>query len=260
MKASSFARVRNLCRLYWHTSRRTLMRLYLGLTAFYLVKTPLLYILNRVMIVEFEGFSRLMYTYNHFISWVFGLVCLSYLFAFLHRRTAATAILCLPATNAEKFLTRVVLGTLAIVCVFKLAELSSGVVHVAVIAALDMLAGNGYSPDAANYYLATVFWPFNLLSRGFALTKVLSEYAILLMVASWLTSVFTFSGILFRRHGWALSFVFIAALWLMAYFAIRAFGIPETKTFDACVIALCLLFALLNYYFAYRAFCRAQIH
>ena len=113
MKNLSFNRIWQLIRYYWRTEKKLYLRLFLGLVALYLIIGLILHIFAHLFSIDDFGIFRMLFN-EEWIFWGFILICTARMFYVLEKKQTATTFLSLPASNIEKYLSRVVYATISI--------------------------------------------------------------------------------------------------------------------------------------------------
>ena len=182
----------------------------------------------------------------------------SRLFAMLISKRGAIDFLSLPAGNAEKFISRVIYGTLGLVLTAALASLTAGCICFLFIWTMESLSGKPFPADALRYYLGPDFrllggpWKADWGARAIL-------QGLFLVIAIWarILSLFTWAGLQVRRYGWVLGAGLVLAYIVIVELAQQIFGFTPVQA-RPYVLAT-LLLAPVFYYLAYRAFCHARI-
>lgn len=250
MKNNNFSLLRTgqLIRFYWMNERKLWLWLYLGLTALFVFKEP---IVNVVFHMGGPGLDA-------FLTGLFLCIGTSWLFSMLFTKRGAIDFLSLPAGNAEKFISRIVYGTLGLVLTAALANLTAGCICFLFIWMMESLSGNPFPADALRYYLRPDFrllggpWSPNC-GAGFIFRSLLS----IILIWALILSLFTWTGLLVRRYGWVVGVALVLAYVLIVELAHQIFGFMPVQFRP--FVAATLLLAPVFYYLAYRAFCHAKI-
>lgn len=250
MKNNNFSLLRTgqLIRFYWMNEHKLWLWLYLGLAALLVFKETLA---NVVFHLGGPGWDVL-------LTGLFLCIGASRLFAMLISKRGAIDFLSLPAGNAEKFISRVIYGTLGLVLTAALASLTAGCICFLFIWMMESLVGNPFPTDALRYYLGPDFrflgGPFEADMGAQAIFQGLS-----FVIAIWalLLSLFTWAGLQARRYGWVVGVCLVLACILIAELAQQIFGFAPEKA-RPYILAIPLL-APVFYWLAYRAFCHAKI-
>ena len=268
MFSFSFHRAADLIRLYCHIERRNAVRLYLALTAICLGKEPLFALLSHTVFATFSASfqtdARGLLS-DRLICYVFSLVVLSFLFSFLHRKSGAIAALTLPATNAEKFWSRILFGIVGMIVVVNLAMLTSGIISWIFVFTMDTLFSS--DPSYWNYLRHYVQDHFGLVYMIFysslsivIIMKMLLAYH---FVAFFCISFAILASLVFRRLNWLYGILLFIALY--AFFFVLSLVFHDWwcqlggHVQDYILISAMLGIAIANFIVAYRAFCRTQI-
>ncbi|MBQ7181478.1 MAG: hypothetical protein IJR87_09320 [Bacteroidaceae bacterium] len=250
MKNNTFSllRVGQLIRFYWMNERRLYLWLYLGLTALFVFKEPLANVV----------FHAPGPAWNALLTSLFLCIGTSLLFAMLFTKRGAIDFLSLPAGNAEKFISRIVYGTLVLVLIAALANLTANCICLLFIWMMESLVGHPFPTDAANYYLRPDF----LLLGGPWHTGSEARIVILFLLNAtflWtlILSLFTWTGLQVRRYGWAVGVLLILAFILLVELSRQIFCYTpaQARPFLKAIQILALVF----YYLAYRAFSRSEV-
>ena len=251
MKSNTFSLLRTgqLIRFYWMNERKLCLRLYLGLTALLVFKEPL------VNVVFYSQDP----VWNNITTSLFLCISASWLFPMLFTKRGAIDFLSLPAGNAEKFISRIIYGTLGLVLTAALANLTAGCICFLFVWMMELLSGNHQFPaDALRFYLKPEFMllggPFKA-DRG---ARAIFQ-GLLFAIALWtlILSLFTWTGLQVRRYGWVLGVCLILAYALIVELVHQIFGFTALQTRPYMLATL--LLAPVFYYLAYRAFCHAKI-
>ncbi len=250
MKNNNFSLLRTgqLIRFYWLNERKRWLWLYLGLTALLVFKEPLV---NVVFHLGGPGLDA-------FLTGLFLCIGASWLFSMLFTKRGAIDFLSLPAGNAEKFISRIVYGTLGLVLTAVLANLTAGCICFLFIWMMESLSGNPFPADVLRYYLRP---DFRLLGGPFkadwGAQTIFLDLSFVISIWALVLSLFTWAGLLVRRYGWVLGVCLVLAYILIAELAQQIFGFTPVQA-RPYVLAT-LLLAPVFYYLAYRAFCHARI-
>ena len=262
MKTLSFTNIRKLIRYYWQTEKHTYLRLYLGLTGLYLIKYLLHYIMNQVF--QSGEIEMLRYIFNdEWIFWGFILICTARMFYVLENKQTATTFLSLPASNMEKYLTRVVYATIGIYLLALAARLTANTIDSIPL----LFDSNGKD---FGYILRYEILPGSWIISSIQFVGAQTIFDIIRVVtwaiffALWPWSLFTLSGLLFRRHGWLwaipILFIGVSFFGLCLYTMIHNNWNKEQHLYYFTIMMLTVLIpTIFNYWFAYRCFCKAQV-
>ncbi len=250
-----------LWRFYWRTEKYQYLRLFLICFAIFLVKVAILdFILMRISSVAY-GYSQ--YALIHQIYWIGTLILISYLFDAIHHKQRAISYLSLPASNAEKFLSRFIMGVVGVPILVNVALLAGNVVVTLFLGTMDTLAGN--QPEWMKIFFYYCLYG-NLANAVMCDTSFLSYFIYNLfwsyMMALAFYSFFIWFGIAFRRAGWIYATIIIFVLMAILVFVLDFMGLLHQR---APLIARMMwsygvpLLSIPFTYLAYRSFCRAQI-
>ena len=247
--------IKKLISYYWRTEKKLYLRLYLGLVAIYLFKSVLFFFFGRIFSMEEIG-GILLVLNDEWIFWSFILICTSRMFVALEKKQTAITLLALPASNMTKFLTRVVYATLGIYLLALAARLTVNVIN-----SIPLFFDDNWPLE---YILRYQIFPGHWVIAGLQVTgpgaifSALSVIVFAMAFALWPWSLFTLFGLLFRRHGW---------LWaipvLFVCISIFAISVRVSNLSDEAIMSITfgiiITLSLLNYWLAYRCFCRAQV-
>lgn len=262
MEKTFLSQVGHLLRYYWRTEKHLYLRLYLGLAAFFLLKSLLLWFFGRLFSIE--QLRSIFFVFNdEWVFWGFILICAAHMFSSLETKQRATTFLALPADNLAKFLSRVVYATLGIWLLAFAARVSAN--FIACLPALfDTLFMNGKLTLSQIVFglILPGSWVYHPVFPDFL--GFLLYISMATLMALWPWSLFTLCGVLFRRHGWLWA---IPALFVGGFVAYTIFEVAIDRTWSAhhrtLALLLFSLFVLLpsafNYWLCYRCFCRAQV-
>lgn len=250
MKNNNFSLLRTgqLIRFYWMNERKLWLWLYLGLTALFVFKEPLVNVV----------FHRAGPAWDALLTGLFLCIGASRLFAMLFSKRGAIDFLSLPAGNAEKFISRVIYGTLGLVLTAALASLTAGCICFLFIWMMESLVGNPFPAYALRYYLKPDFrllggpWKADWGARA-----IFQGLFLVIAIEVLILSLFTWAGLQVRRYGWVVGVCLVLACILIAELAQQIFGFTAVQARPA-VIAI-LFLAPVFYWLAYRAFCQAKI-
>jgi len=254
-----------LMRYFWRTEKHLYKRLFLGLAAFYVFKSILFWLLARFFSLEY---TRGLYIFfnDEWVFWGFILISAAYMFASLGHKQTATTTLVLPASNLEKYLSRVVYATVGIWLLAFVARVTAHVItSIPMLIDTLFLGGEVSLRQIVFGYILPGQWV--LFSSYWGTTPLLGFLRYFFMtstMALWPWSVFTLSGLLFRRNGWLWA---IPTLFVGVGIAYLVFEKLISKTWasehDTLLIllfaAVVYLFSAFNYWLGYRCFCRAQV-
>ena len=109
----SFRHMLQLVRYYWRTEKHLYLRLYLGLIGIYVFLSLFSRILSRFFTPSQMSAVFIIFNFE-WIFWGFILISMAHMFSSLDTKQQATTFLSLPASNLEKFISRVVYVTLGI--------------------------------------------------------------------------------------------------------------------------------------------------
>ena len=137
---NTISNILQLWRFYWRTEKYQYLRLFLICFAIFLVKVAILdFILMRMSSAAY-GYSQ--HALIHQIYWIGTLILISYLFDAIHHKQRAISYLSLPASNAEKFLSRFIMGVVGVPILVNVALLAGTIVVTLFLGTMDTLAGN----------------------------------------------------------------------------------------------------------------------
>ena len=261
----SFRHMLRLMRYFWRTEKHLYKRLFLGLVAFYVFKSMLFWLAGRFFSLEY---TRGLYVFfnDEWVFWGFILISAAYMFASLGRKQTATTTLVLPASNLEKYLSRVVYATLGIWLLAFAARVTAHVItSIPMLIDTLFLGGEVSLRQIVFGYILPGQWV--LFSSYWGTTPLLGFLRYVFLsgtMALWPWSVFTLSGLLFCRNGWlwAIPTLFVGVG--IAYFVFEKL-ISKTWAWEhdtllmLLFVAVIYLFSAFNYWLGYRCFCRAQV-
>ena len=256
----SFHHMLQLVRYYWRTEKHLYLRLFLSLVAVYVFKSLLFWIIGRFFSVS--QMSGIFILFNdEWIFWGFILVCMAHMFSSLSSKQRATIWLALPASNLEKFLSRVVFATLGIWLLAFAARVTANFISVIPIF-FDTLVMNG------NLSLSQIFLRFVLPGTwsvfSVGIVGFFHHVAGTAIIALWPWSLFTLCGVFFRRNGWLWAVpMFFVGVFVLYLFLEKVLGTAwahdHDVLFDVLFAAILLLPSAFNYWLCYRCFRRAQV-
>ena len=261
----SFRHMLQLVRYYWRTEKHLYLRLYLGLVGIYLFLSILSFILARFFSPsQMSGIFMIFNT--EWIFWGFILISMAHMFSSLETKQRATTLLTLPASNLEKFVTRVVYVTLGIWLLAFAARVTANFFG-AILLIFDTLFMNGEWTLSQIFYYRILPGSWSVFFLNYGPTFILGFLKYVLWVslfALWPWSLFTLFGLLFRRHGWlwAIPVLFVG---VFAAYLIFEMSIDQTwaREHDVLLMWLFAAFILLpsafNYWLSYRCFRRSQV-
>lgn len=265
METISLKRIGLLMRFYWRTEKKRYLRLFLTFLAIFLVKTAVIEFILMHINADVYNLSR--YTLTQWIFFGGIVIVLSFLFDAVHHKQRAIDALCLPANNAEKFLSRLILGLVGVPLIVHVALLAATTVVVLFLGTMDSLAGN--QPDweriFSYYYAMPWFYDVRNAFHGFdtishVVQRLFWENKFELVFYTF----FIWFGTAFRRMGWVYAFIAFFVVVALCVFAYEVVGIRNThllvshtsiKSLLYCFLFLSIPFTLL----AYHSFCRSQI-
>ncbi|MBQ9665191.1 MAG: hypothetical protein IJV33_01785 [Bacteroidaceae bacterium] len=265
METISLKRIGLLMRFYWRTEKKRYLRLFLTFFAIFLVKTAVIEFI--FMHINADVYNLSHYALTQWIFWGGIVIVLSFLFDAVHHKQRAIDALCLPANNAEKFLSRLILGLVGVPLIVNVALLAATAVVVLFLGTMDSLAGN--QPDweriFSYYYAQTWFTDLRNTFYGFgSISNVVRSIFWDNMFALVFYTFFIWFGTAFRRLGWVYAFIAFFVVVALCVFTYEVAGIRDTHLFASpastkaifsCILLLSLPFTVL----AYHSFCRAQI-
>lgn len=255
MKNQSFTNIWQLVRYYWRTEKKLYLRLYLGLVALYLFVWLIISIFQHLLSIDqFAGFNMVLN--EEWIFWGFILICTARMFVALEKKQTAITLLALPASNRVKFLTRIIYATLGIYLLALMARCTANV-----LVNIPLFFDDQWPLEyILRYQIFPGHWVIASIhgSGTYTLFHALSIILWATAFALWPWSLFTLFGLLFRRHGWLWA---IPALFMgVSLFAVvmKALNCDSNVEY-VIILGTIIIFSLLNYWLAYRCFCRAQI-
>ena len=262
----SWKSVASLFRLYWLTERGRWARIFLGITAIFLVKEPILTLLNATIFKnpDYGFLSNLRYVLSfRILFYVICLLLLSGLFARLHRKPTAIAALTLPASNARKFWSRIAYGTVCTFVVAELALLANGILSWMFVAGMDALTGVPFTWDYPRYYFTGNFAWIAYLSSSQP-GRWLIVFLVWSLVCAYFASLAILSSLLFRRRSWLYGIGIFLAFYGCMFFVARSsvgewFRALDSNAEDALALAFLACLTLVNAFIGYRTFCRAHL-
>lgn len=250
MKNNNFSLLRTgqLIRFYWLNERKLCLWLYLGLTALFVFKEPVFNV-----VFHFAGPA-----WNTVLTGLFLCIGASWLFSVLFTKRGAIDFLSLPAGNAEKFISRIVYGTLGLALIAVLANLTGNCICFLFIWMMESLCGNPFPADAAAYYLRPDFMLLGGPWDAACGARIIFR-SLLGAISIWglILSLFTWTGLLVRRYGWVLGACLVLAYALLLELSRQIFGFTPAQARPFLIATLFL--SPVFYYLAYRAFCHARI-
>ncbi|MBQ9637756.1 MAG: hypothetical protein IJV36_07705 [Prevotella sp.] len=261
----SFRRMWQLTRYYWRTEKKTYLRLFLGLVAVYVFKSVFFWFLGRYFSIESIRYFLMLFN-DEWIFWGFILISMAHMFPWLQSKQRATTFLALPASNMEKFLSRVVYATLGIwLLAFVGRATGNGIT--AIPALIDTLFLNGkltLSWILQRSILPATWTIFSADTGGLFILWALKFLLLTGLIAIWPWSLFTLFGVLFRRNGWlwAIPVLFVGVFIAYLIFDVsigHTWLVQHNTLFFLLFSAFSLLPAAFNYWLSYRCFSRAQV-
>lgn len=247
--------IKKLISYYWRTEKKLYLRLYLGLVAIYLLKIVLFFFLGRIFSMQEIG-GILMVLNDEWIFWGFILICTSRMFVALEKKQTAITLLALPAGNMTKFLTRVVYATLGIYLLALAARCTVNLFN-----SIPLFFDENWPLEhILRYQIFPGHWVIAGLhiSGPSTLFNVLTILVVATAFALWPWSLFTLSGLLFRRNGWlwAIPVLFVCISIFVIF--VRVSNLSD-EAIMSITFGIIITLSLLNYWLAYRCFCRAQV-
>ena len=261
MKNLSFNNIQKLMRYYWRTEKRLYLRLFLGLVALYLIIDLILAIFARLFSAKvFSTFS--IFFNKEWIFWGFILICTARMFYVLEKKQTATTFLSLPASNLEKYLSRVIYATIGIFLLALAARLTANTI-MSIPLFFDDNWPLGY---ILRYQIFPGTWIISSISFNtpYFLLKIFVIILWATLFAIWPWSLFTLFGLLFRRHGWlwALPVLFIGVslfAFVMYTMADNNWNYQQHTHFRTLITITIIIPTIFNYWLAYRCFRRSQV-
>lgn len=262
---NTISNILKLIRFYWRTEKKQYLKLFLMFFAIFLVKTAVIDFIFMYINADVYNFSH--YAFKQWIYWGGILVTLSYLFDAVHHKQRAIDTLCLPANNAEKFLSRLILGLVGVPLIVNVALLAATTVVVLFLGTMDSLAGNQpeWERIFSYHYAMTWFYDVRNALHGYgSISNVVQSIFWENKLALVFYTFFIWFGTAFRRMGWVYAFIAFFVVIALGVFTYEVVGIRNThllasqtsvKTLFYCFLFLSIPSTLL----AYRSFCRAQI-
>lgn len=253
-KTESFnlRRFAHVLRYDFTTGLRSMLWFSLGMVVLYLLLFGLFHNLQHAMGPENppEMNEFLMKTVIHemtvaalFVAYLFVLGASCTLFLGVQRKAPRTVLLMLPASNAEKFLSRWVF-----LIVFSLL----GSIGAFVVA--DLLHAGWQVLTGGPVVMATGYFLDRLPDMGRDRTyDIVSFYGLLLTLHTFCLMC----GVLFRRYHLVATFAVGLLLWTVLGHLLRAVLTPESK--EPVLLALMVLLTVVFTVVAYRLFCRWQV-
>ena len=249
MNTLSIKRMGLLMQYYWRTEKKVVAVAFLTMMICYL-GMQILNALNHQLVLP----SSLLY-------WI--LVCMfitNSLHYYYLKKESSIGFYTLPASNLEKFLSRVLYVTLGVMLLTAVAELLSELITVGFVLGMDYLAGNPYNPKVVKYFISENNWIFfsRVMSDAplLAVMKMVFYFSMLVLPV---LSVFTLSALLFRRWGF-----FIGAMLVLTFLLsqILFYGLLHGPGVEDYWKRLFIFFAIVTvvcYGLSYRSFCRQQM-
>ena len=263
MKTISLNNMWQLSRFYWRTEKRTYLRLFLTIIALFLFKRAFIDIL---LMHSYDGMAPLRTIFNEeWLYWGFILISVSFIFSALHQKQHAIDSLTLPANPGEKFLTRIVIGTIGIIVMAFVARIASNLLVILYWGMMELLAGN--QPEWGqlfHYFLIPGYWQTAAFFYGeMSLSLFLDIILWTLPLALWPLSWFTLFGLWFRRIGWFYALISMLAivmlLSLITEIWLRDWLVPLGRTAQTSLLFIISLLSVVNYVLAYHSYRHAQI-
>ena len=261
----SFHHMLQLVRYYWRTEKHLYLRLYLGLVGIYFFLSLFSRILSRFFTPSQMSAVFIIFNFE-WIFWGFILISMAHMFSSLETKQHATTFLSLPASNLEKFISRVVYVTLGIWLLAFAARITANFIG-ATLLIFDTLVMNGEWTLSQIFLYQILPSTWSVFYVGYGPTFILGFLQYVFWVslfALWPWSLFTLFGILFRRHGWlwAIPVLFVGVFAAYLIFEVAIDG-TWAREHEGLVRALFAAFILLpsafNYWLGYRCFRRAQV-
>ena len=249
MKTFSLKRMGLLIQYYWRTEKAVVT------TSFFMMSV--LYLGNQVM----NALSRRMMLPSSLLYWILVTAMVCHMFSPYHtKKESAIVSLTLPATNLEKYLSRVLYVSLGSMLMAAVAELCADLIAAGFALGMDRLAGNPYNPQILNHFLSLNDW--TLLSRltheapPLLMLKAVFYFCLLVLPS---LSVFTLCGLLFHRWGYLIGTMLVVGF----VFSQIAFGGllhgPGTGDYWRCLLWFFAVVTVVCYGLGYRSFCRQQM-
>lgn len=261
MKNLSFNRIWQLIRYYWRTEKKLYLRLFLGLVALYLIIGLILHIFAHLFSIDDFGIFRMLFN-EEWIFWGFILICTARMFYVLEKKQTATTFLSLPASNIEKYLSRVFYATIGIYLLALAARLTANTIFCIPL----FFDENWPIGIILRYKIFPSTWIISSIgfNTPYFLLKMIACILWATLFAIWPWSLFTLFGLLFRRHGWlwaipALFIIVSLFAFVMFTMADNNWNHQQQEHFMILTTLTIIIPTIFNYWLAYRCFCHAQV-
>lgn len=236
-------------RYYWRTEKNVTRTFFLIALATYLA----IHIMNAL--------SHKTMLPTSLLYWILVCSYVSNMFNmhYLKKETAIVAFT-LPASNLEKFISRVFYATFCSILILSVAEVLGCLIAAGFAIGMDWLAGNPYNPAILHHFLSLDDW--TLLSRAsrdvppLMVFKVIFYFVLLVLP---MLSLFTLCSLLFHRWGIVVATMLILAfVFTQVAFAGLLHG-PGVHNYWGPLLWFFAIVIIVCYALAYRSFCRQEM-
>jgi len=179
---------------------------------------------------------------------------------FYFKKESTIVAFTLPASNLEKFLSRVIYVSVGALLMATVAELLSALICVGFALGMDYLAGNPYNPQIVRYYFSLNDWTFVSRLTGevplLAALKALFYFTLLVLPV---LSVFTLCSLLFHRWGFLVSTLLILTFVFSQMVFVGVLHGPGVSAYWSKLFCFFVLVTIVCYGLSYRSFCRQEM-
>lgn len=204
MKIFSIKRTAQLMQYYWRTEKKLLAVMFFTMMACFLGMQLMNAVAHRQTLP-----SELLY-------WILVTASINnFLYLIYVKKETAIVFFTLPATNLEKFLSRVLYASFGSIVMASVAELLSELLSAGFAIGMDYLAGNPYNPQILKYFVTLGDWTFISRAIGesapLAVLKVVFYFCLLVLPVF---SIFTLCSQLFHRWSYIVGALLITVFCL----------------------------------------------
>lgn len=249
MKTFSIKRTARLMQYYLRTEKKLLAVMFFTMMACFL-GIQLMNAVNHHTMLP----SSLLY-------WILVTASLNnFLYLIYVKKESAIVFFTLPATNLEKFLSRVIYASFGSIVMAGVAEILSELLAAGFAIGMDYLAGNPYNPQILRYFVGSGDWTFISRSMGMpaplAALKVMFYFTLLVLPVF---SVFTLCSQLFHRWSYIVGALLIVGFGLSQIIYGGLLHGPGVHDYWNRLFTLFAIVTIVCYGLAYWSFCRQEM-
>ena len=249
MKTFSIKRTAQLMQYYWRTEKKLLAVMFFTMMACFLG------------IIVMNATAHHLMLPSSLLYWILVTASLNnFLYLVYVKKETAIVFFTLPATNLEKFLSRVLYASFGSIVMATVAEILSELLAAGFAIGMDYLTGNPYNPQILRYFVGHGDWTFisRIMGKSAPLAALTVVFYFALLVLP-VFSVFTLCSQLFHRWSYIVGALLIVLFGLSQIIYGGLLHGPGVHDYWKYLFIFFAIVTVVCYVLAYWSFCRQEM-